>query len=93
MERKCVRPTFRNIFWFWIAATLAISFLNAAVIRDSWLLSSLVRSGLGITLLLYPVCPEAFVLRWGVKKSRSFIRMIAGLEILVSFCVRIYTPA
>lgn len=82
--------TFWNIFWFWIAAILVVSVLNAAVIHDPWLLSSLVRSGLGVTLLLCPRYPLSFALRWGEKKSRMIIRIVAVLEILFSFCVRIY---
>ena len=82
--------TFWNIFWFWIAAILVVSVLNATVIHDPWLLGSLVRSGLGVTLLLCPRYPPSFALRWGEKKSRMIIRIVAVLEILFSFCVRIY---
>ena len=48
------------------------------------------RSGLGVTLLLCPRYPLSFALRWGEKKSRMIIRIVAVLEILFSFCVRIY---
>lgn len=83
------RLTFWNIFWFWMAITFAVSILNALVIRDPWLLSSLVRSGVGFTLLICPRYPEAFSRRWGAEKSRLIIRLAALGEILISFCVRI----
>lgn len=84
------RLTFWNIFWFWIAAVVAVSLVNAAVIHDPWLLSSIVRSGLGITLLICPRYPISFSERWGEEKSRKLIRSVAVLEILASFFVRIY---
>ena len=80
---------FWNIFWFWMAVTAAVSVLNALVIHDPWLLSSLVRSGLGITLLICPRYPAAFSRRWGEEKSRFAIRLVALAEILFSFYVRI----
>lgn len=86
MER---RFRFSQIVWFWIVATAVVSVANALVIRDPWLLSSLVRSGIGFTLLVYPVYPEAFALRWGAEKSRKIIRLLGALEILISFLVRI----
>ena len=81
--------TFWNIFWFWMAVTAAVSVLNALVIHDPWLLSSLVRSGLGFTLLICPRYPAVFSRRWGEEKSRFVIRLVALAEILFSFCVRI----
>ncbi len=70
---------------------MSVSFLNAAVIYDPRLFSSLVRSGIGITLRICPRYPPSFAMRWGEKKSRAIIRLVAALEIVFSFCVRICT--
>ena len=89
------RLTFWNIFWSWIAVTALFSVLNTALIHDQWLLSSLVRSGMGITFLIYPVYPPAFELparrkkAWSPAKCRAVIRAVAVAEIALSFLLRI----
>ena len=87
--------TFWRVFWFWMVVTLAASILDAAVLHAPWYFGSLVRAGVGITLLLYPVYPESlewetkYKRAWSPERCRTFIRIVAALEILFSFWVRI----
>ena len=87
--------TFWRVFWSWMAVVFCASILDAAVLRTPWYFSSLVRAGVGITLLLYPVYPESlewetkYKKAWSPERCRRFIRIVAALEVLFSFCVRL----
>ena len=87
--------TFWRVFWFWMGVTFAASILDAAVLHAPWYFGSLVRAGVGITLLFYPVYPPSFEWEtkykkaWSPERCRAFVRIIAALEILFSFCIRI----
>ena len=87
--------TFWRVFWWWMAVGFAASILDAAVLHAPWYFGSAVRAGVGVTLLLYPVYPPALEWEskhkkpWSPAKCRRFIRIIAALEILLSFWVRI----
>ena len=87
--------TFWRVFWFWMGVAFAASLLDAWVLHAPWYFGSLVRAGVGITLLLYPVYPESlewetkYKRAWSPERCRAFIRIVAALEILFSFWVRI----
>ena len=87
--------SFWRVFWFWIGVVLAASLLDAAVLHAPWYFGCLIRSGVGITLLFYPVYPPAlewetrYKKAWSPERCHAFIRIIAALEIVFSFYERI----
>ena len=87
--------TFWRVFWTWMAVVFCASILDASVLRAPWYFSSLLRSGVGFTLLFYPVYPESLEWEtkhkraWSPEKCRKFMRFLGALEILFSFWVRI----
>ena len=87
--------TFWRVFWFWMGLAFAASLLDAWVLHAPWYFGSLIRSGIGFTLLFYPVYPESLEWEtkhkraWSPEKCRKFMRFLGALEILFSFWVRI----
>ena len=80
--------TFKRVFWIWFILDLAILFINGATLK-SWFLASIVHATLGIFLLIIPVYPVKFKYVYGELKAKKIIRIIAVLQIIVSFMVRI----
>ena len=78
-----------------MGAVFAAALLDAWVLHAPWYFGSLIRSGIGFTLLFYPVYPESLEWEtkhkraWSPEKCRKFIRFLGALEILFSFWVRI----
>ena len=87
--------TFWRVFWSWMGAVFAAALLDAWVFHAPWYFGSLIRSGIGFTLLFYPVYPESLEWEtkhkraWSPEKCRKFMRFLGALEILFSFWVRI----
>ena len=87
--------TFWRIFWWWIAVVCAGSLLDVLLFHAPWYVDSLLRAGMGITYLLYPAYPANWEWpakrkkAWSPAKCRLVLRIVAVLEILLSFCVQI----
>ena len=76
--------TFSKVFWTWFWIDLAMMFINGATVKSS-LLASAVHSTIGLFLLIHPVAPRQMVFWHGEEKSANIMRIIAAVQILLSF--------
>ena len=79
--------TFWGLLGNWFVVTLILGLINMFLIKSSFL-HSLILSSLGIILLIYPIYPQNLESKWTPKKCRLFIRILAVIEILLSFVTR-----
>lgn len=71
--------------WFVIAL---ISFVVNSFTLKSSMIHSVVLALLGIVLFVYPVYPNSLENRYDEKKCKVIIRVIAVIEIILSFFVQ-----
>jgi len=82
------KPTFLGVIINWICICIVAAIVNAYTLQ-SWLLYSVCSAGLGIYLLIWPVWPQNLGLYWPEDKCRRFIRILAVIQIFISFSNRI----
>ncbi len=79
--------TFWKLLANWFIAALILGSLNMFFIKFS-ILHNLILASLGIILLIFPVYPLNMGNKWTAKQCRLFIRIIAVIEIILSFSVK-----
>lgn len=79
--------TFVGLLWKWFLFALVVMFINCATIK-SWVLNSIVDASLGVFLLIHPVYPDRLEWHYGKEKATKIVRIIAVVEIILSFFVR-----
>ena len=79
--------TFWVLLGNWFVVTLILGLINVFLIKSS-ILHNLILASLGIILLIYPVYPQNLENKWTVKKCRLFIRILAVIEIILSFATK-----
>ncbi len=81
--------TFLGLLVNWFVVTLILGSINMFLIKSS-IFHNLILASLGIILLIYPVYPQNLENKWTAKKCRIFIRILAVIEILLSFATRTF---
>lgn len=81
-ERRKVTFVELLVTWFCIALLLVV--INGFFIKIP-ILHNIIVSTLGIILLIYPVYPIGLTAKFSEKKCKSFIRVLAVIEIILSF--------
>ncbi len=76
--------TFWGLLGNWFVVTLILGLINMFLVKSS-ILHNLILVSLGIILLFYPVYPQNLESKWTPKKCRLFIRILAVIEIILSF--------
>lgn len=76
--------TFWELFGIWICVAVPLGLLNSFFVKIS-ILHNIILATLGIVLLIYPVYPTNLTLKWKEKQCRLFIRILAVIEIILSF--------
>ena len=79
--------TFLGLLVNWFVVTLILGLINMFLIKSS-ILNNLILASLGIILLIYPVYPQNLENKWTPKKCRLFIRILALIQIILSFAIR-----
>ena len=79
--------TFLGLLVNWFVVTLILGSINMFLIKSS-ILHNLILASLGIILLIYPVYPQNLENKWTPKKCRLSIRILAVIEIILSFASR-----
>ena len=79
--------TFWGLLGNWFVVTLILGLINMFLIKSS-ILHNLILAILGIILLIYPVYPQNLENKWTAKKCRLFIRILAVIEIILSFATK-----
>jgi len=79
--------TFWGLLGNWFVVTLILGLINMFLVKSS-LLHNLILASLGIILLIYPVYPQNLENKWTPKKCRLFIRILAVIEIILSFATK-----
>ena len=81
------KTTFGKLFGYWFIVALILGLLNMFLVK-SLTLHNLILASLGIILLIYPVYPQKLENKWTPKKCRLFIRILAVVEIILSFITK-----
>ena len=76
--------TFVELLMLWFCIALPLTLINGFFIRIP-ILHNFIVSTLGIVLLIYPVYPIGLTAKFTEKKCRLFIRVLAVIEIILSF--------
>ena len=79
--------TFWKLFGYWFILALILGSLNMFFVKSS-ILHSLILASLGFILLFFPIYPKTLEKKWTAKKCRLFIRIVAIIEIILSFATR-----
>jgi len=79
--------TFWGLLGNWFVVTLILGLINMFLVKSS-LLHNLILASLGIILLIHPVYPQNLENKWSAKKCRIFIRILAVIEIILSFATK-----
>jgi len=79
--------TFWGLLGNWFVVTLILGLINMFLIKSS-ILHNLILASLGIILLIYPAYPQNLENKWTAKKCRLFIRILAVIEIILSFATK-----
>ena len=79
--------TFWGLLGNWFVVTLILGLINMFLVKSA-ILHNLILASLGIILLIYPIYPQNLESKWTPKKCRLFIRILAVIEILLSFATR-----
>lgn len=82
------KPTFSGLIINWFCICVVVAIINAYTLQ-SWLLYSICSAGLGLYLLIRPVWPRNLGLYWPEDKCRRFIRILALIQIFISFANRL----
>ncbi len=78
--------TFWELWITWICFAIPLTVINGFWIKIP-ILHNVIMSTLGIILLFYPVYPIALTTKFTEKQCRIFIRVLAVIEILLSFAM------
>ena len=81
-ERRKITFVELLVTWFCIALLLVV--INGFFIKIP-ILHNIIVSTLGIILLIYPVYPIGLTAKFSEKKCRLFIRILAAIEIILSY--------
>ena len=84
MKRKM---TFWSLLNNWFIIVLLIGLINMLIIESS-LLHNVIMASLGVILLISPVWPKELEQKYSEEKCKLFIRIVAVLEIMISFSIR-----
>ena len=79
--------TFWGLLGNWFVVTLILGLVNMFLVKSS-IFHNLILAILGFILLIYPVYPQNLENKWAPKKCRFFIRILAVIEIILSFATR-----
>lgn len=79
--------SFSRLFWTWFAICMVLNFINGWFFKIS-LLHSIYTASIGVFLLIHPLWPKNLSYYWSEKKCRTFIRIIAAVQIALSFMTR-----
>lgn len=79
--------SFGKLFWIWFVFALLAHTVNGLTLKSP-LLASLSNASLGIFLLFHPVYPQKLVHYWEDKTCKNLMRLLAILNILISFAIR-----
>ncbi len=79
--------TFLGLLVNWFVITLILGLINMFLVKSS-ILHNLILASLGIILLIYPVYPQNLENKWTPKNCRIFIRILAVIEIILSFATK-----
>ncbi len=79
--------TFWKLLSNWFLIALVLGLVNVFLLKSS-ILNSLILASLGIILLIFPVYPLEMENKYTTKQCKIFIRIIAIIEILLSFAVK-----
>ncbi|MDO4732315.1 MAG: hypothetical protein Q4B50_02195 [Bacillota bacterium] len=80
--------SFAKLLCLWFFFALTAHMINGLTLKSS-LLASLCTASLGIFLLFCPIYPQRLAYHWDEQKCKAFIRLLAVLNILLSFVIRI----
>jgi len=81
-ERRKI--TFVELLVSWFCIALLLTVINGVFIKIP-ILHNIIMSTLGIILLIYPVYPMGLTSKFSEKKCKLFIRILAVIEIILSF--------
>ncbi len=76
--------TFWELFGVWFCVALTLGVINGFFIKIP-ILHNLILSSLGVILLIFPIYPVNMLAKWTEKQCRIFIRILAVIEIFLSF--------
>lgn len=76
--------TFKKLIFYWVIMVILFNLLNDFTIRSSFL-NCLIFASIGIFLLFYPVYTFEMKQKYGIEKSKKYIRIIAVVEIILFF--------
>ncbi len=79
--------TFWKLLGYWFILALILGSLNMFFVESS-ILHNLILASLGIILLFFPIYPQNLENKWTAKKCRLFIRILAVIEIILSFATK-----
>lgn len=85
-ERRKI--TFVELLVSWFCIALLLTLINGFFIKIP-ILHNVIMSTLGIVLLIYPVYPIGLTAKFTEKKCRLFIRVLAVIEIILSFATAV----
>ena len=80
--------TFWELLGSWICIAVILVAINGFFIEIP-ILNNIIASTLGIILLVYPVYPMGLTAKLSEKKCKLFIRVLALIEIIISFATAI----
>lgn len=80
--------SFWNLLCIWFVCSLAMGLVNSFFIKLP-ILHNIILSTLGLVLLIYPVYPIGLPAAWSDKQCKLFIRILAVIEIVLSFATKI----
>ena len=76
--------TFVELLVSWFCVALLLTLINGFFIKIP-ILHNVIMSTLGIVLLIYPVYPIGLTAKFSEKKCKLFIRVLAVIEIILSY--------
>lgn len=79
--------TFNKILSTWFISAIILCLLNSFTLQSS-LFHNIVFGSLGLSLLVFPVYPVILERKYTPQKCRIIIRIIAVLQIILSFLVQ-----
>ncbi len=79
--------TFWRLLGNWVLFALVLGLTNMFLIKSS-ILHNLILASLGIILLIFPIYPLKMENKYTAKQCKIFIRIIAIIEILLSFAAK-----
>lgn len=82
-----LRITFWRLLANWFPVTVILLLVNMFTIKIP-VVHNIILASLGIILLIFPIYPLNLEMKYTEKQCRIFIRVIAVLEIILSFSIR-----